>query len=291
MFATATLAARIERVECSMLVELAASAAHRHAETPFLQPVGGGVALHIGVESPSNKLAGLGFGDAPDAATLDVIEQAFAARGTALQAEVSSLADPSVVRTLARRGYELIGFENVLGLALGAGATAHPSDASIEIARAEPGDTAATAAWMDAVVTGFLHADSFDGPPSHESFDREAMERILGDVFEAASFERYLARVDGEVAGGASLRLENGVAQLAGAATLPAYRRRGVQTALLRYRLGEAARRGCDVAFVTTQPGSKSTENVQRFGFSILYVRAIMVRPVVTTPDDPAPRT
>ena len=36
--------------------------------------------------------------------------------------------------------------------------------------------------------------------------------------------------------------------------------------------------RGCDVAVVTTQPGSKSTENVQRFGFSVLYVRAILVK-------------
>ena len=69
-----------------------------------------------------------------------------------------------------------------------------------------------------------------------------------------------------------------GVAQLAGAATLPEHRRQGVQTALLRHRLLDAARRGCDVAVVTTQPGSKSTENVQRFGFSVLYVRAILVK-------------
>jgi hypothetical protein len=46
----------------------------------------------------------------------------------------------------------------------------------------------------------------------------------------------------------------------------------------LRYRLQNAAQRGCDVAVVTTQPGSKSTENVQRFGFSVLYVRAILVK-------------
>jgi len=279
MFTTATLASRIERAECSMLAELAACAARRHADQLFVQPVGGGLALHMGVESPSNKLAGLGFGEPPTAAELDATERAFAARGAALQAEVSSLADPSVLRTLSQRGYHLIGFENVLGLPLGAATASAPGDSPIEIVLAARGDSEATTAWMDAVVTGFLHPDTFDGPPSHESFDREAMERIMGDVFEAASFERYLARVDRSVAGGASLRLQEGVAQLAGAATLPAYRRRGVQTALLRYRLGEAARRGCDVAVVTTAPGSKSTENVQRFGFAILYVRAIMVKP------------
>jgi len=35
---------------------------------------------------------------------------------------------------------------------------------------------------------------------------------------------------------------------------------------------------GCDVAVVTTQPGSKSQENVQKHGFELLYTRAILVR-------------
>ncbi len=68
------------------------------------------------------------------------------------------------------------------------------------------------------------------------------------------------------------------MAQLCGAATLPAHRRRGVQGALLAARLAEAREAGCDVAVVTTQPGSKSQENVQRQGFDLLYTRAILVR-------------
>ena len=279
MFTTATQAARIERAECSMLTELAAAAAQRHPDRVVVQPAGGGVAVYMGAGSPSNKLAGLGFGLPPTEAELDAAEHAFTSRGAPLQAEVSSLADPSVLRTLSRRGYELIGFENVLGAPLDREAAEHVLDPTIAITRAERDDRASTKEWMDAVVTGFLHPDAYDGPPSHESIDREAMERVLGDTFAAASFERYLARIDGNVAGGASLRLDDGIAQLAGAATVPKARRKGVQTALLRYRLREAARRGCDLAAVTTSPGSKSTENVQRFGFAILYVRAIMVKP------------
>lgn len=279
MFTTATLASRIERAECSMLTELAAAAAERHPERVVVQSVGEGLAVYMGAGSPSNKLAGLGFGPPPADAELDAAEHAFASRGAPLQAEVASLADPSVLRTLSRRGYELIGFENVLGLPLGRDAAESVHDPAIEIARAARDDQASTRDWLDAVVSGFLHPDTYDGPPSHESPDRDAMERVLGDTFAAASFERYLARIDGVVAGGASLRLDNGIAQLAGAATVPAARRKGVQTALLRYRLRESARRGCDIAAVTTSPGSRSTENVQRFGFAILYVRAIMVKP------------
>lgn len=43
-------------------------------------------------------------------------------------------------------------------------------------------------------------------------------------------------------------------------------------------RLAEARDEGCDLAVVTTQPGSKSQENVQRLGFELLYTRAVLVR-------------
>ncbi|MGZ5378887.1 MAG: GNAT family N-acetyltransferase, partial [Mycobacterium sp.] len=47
----------------------------------------------------------------------------------------------------------------------------------------------------------------------------------------------------------------------------------------LAARLVDAAAAGCDIAVVTTAPGSKSQENVQRRGFDLLYTRAILVKP------------
>ena len=84
--------------------------------------------------------------------------------------------------------------------------------------------------------------------------------------------------IPGEIAGGGSIRITERVAQLSGAATLPAHRRRGVQSALLRARLHDASRQGCDLAVVTTEPGSKSQANVQRVGFALLYARAVLIR-------------
>jgi GNAT superfamily N-acetyltransferase len=276
MFTTASLAARIERAECTMLMELARAAAARLGRGEVVvAPIGGGVAVHTGAGSPANKLAGLGFANLPPAADLEVIEQAFALRRSPLQVEFASLGDPVIPRMLSRRGYELIGFENVLGLPLDVATLEEIGTGAITVERAGPDDTST---WMDAVATGFLHPDTFDGPVSHESFSREVIEQVFGDTFATPSFERFIARNGGVVAGGASLRIHQGVAQLAGAATLPDHRRQGVQTALLRHRLLDAARRGCDVAVVTTQPGSKSAENVQRFGFAVLYVRAILVK-------------
>jgi hypothetical protein len=52
---------------------------------------------------------------------------------------------------------------------------------------------------------------------------------------------RYLALREGRPAGGAGWRPADGLAQLTGAATLPAHRRKGVQSALLAARWPEPA--------------------------------------------------
>jgi hypothetical protein len=49
------------------------------------------------------------------------------------------------------------------------------------------------------------------------------------------------------------------------------------QAALLHARLAHARAAGCELAAVTTQPGSKSQQNVQRLGFELIYSRAILV--------------
>jgi ribosomal protein S18 acetylase RimI-like enzyme len=167
----------------------------------------------------------------------------------------------------------LVGFENVLGRALDA-RTVWPERAGLELARC--GDEELEA-WMDVVVSAFAALDA-QGVASHESFPREALERAIRDMTGARGCVRYLARRAGALAGAASMRIADGVAQLCGAGTLPEHRRRGVQGALLERRLADAAREGCDLAVVTTLPGSKSQENVQKRGFELLYTRAILRR-------------
>ena len=278
MFATGSLARRIERAEASLIAEGAQAAARRTAGArAFATRLGGGTAAYTEPDAPFNKVAGLGFEGVPDDSELDAVERAYAERGASVLVELSSFADPAVGRRLTQRGYELIGYENVSGLALDPRAVSEPPlPAGLTIRRVDAADAPA---WLDTVITGFLHPDVYDGLASHESYARDVAERSVEDMSAVSGFERYLAWRDGSVAGGASFRSFGGVAQLCGSATLPAHRRRGVQSGLLRCRLAEAARRGCDVAVVTTQPGSKSQENVERAGFSLLYVRAVLKRP------------
>lgn len=275
MFATASLAKRIERAEMCMVVEGARAASRRVAQAQMIiRELNGGAAVFVEAGAPFNKVTGLGFDGVPAPAVLEEIERAFAERGAPLQFEISTLGDPDIARMLTKRGYELMGFENVLGFPLSA-ASRFDAVAGVEVSRARDDESGA---WLDVVATGFMSPDVFDGPPSHESIPRDVLDRVFGDTIAAAGFERYLARRDGSLAGGASFRIDEGVAQLSGAATLPEHRRQGVQTALLRHRLSEAASRGCDIAVVTTVPGSKSQENVQKAGFVLLYARSVLVK-------------
>jgi GNAT superfamily N-acetyltransferase len=59
--------------------------------------------------------------------------------------------------------------------------------------------------------------------------------------------------------------------------TLPAFRKRGLHTALLHARLAAAVAAGCDLALVHTTPGAVSQNNALRAGFQLVYTAIAMV--------------
>lgn len=269
IFTSTDLAKRIELADCEILTE-GARVAGRHSPDTFARPICGGTAAYAGPNAPFNKIAGLGF-EPLEASELEAIEREYAQRECPVQIELATLTDPSIMQTLVSRGYQPMGYENVLGF-----------DLSRDI---EPGadiDIQADSdldAWITLIVDGFASVDT-QGVASHEHFPREAAERAIGDMVACPGFTRFTALLDGAPAGAASMRLASDLAQLTGAATLPAHRRRGVQSALLAHRLRLAKDAGAELALITTLPGSKSQENAHKRGFELLYARAHFVKPV-----------
>lgn len=276
VFCDTGLAARIERVEAQLIAEAAGIARRRRGDgAGFVIPVAGGVATFAEPDSPYNKVAGLGFGGLPGAAALDEIERAFAEHGAAVSAEVAHLADPELIGLLTERGYRLGAFENVLGrrTALLPHEAAAPE--GIEVRPSGPDEIDA---WVDLITDAVMHPDT-QGIPMEE-FPRDVLERAERDSTAVEGLRRYVALRHGEPAGGAGFRAAEGIAQFTGAATAPAHRGNGVQTALIAARLVDAAAAGCEFAVVTTQPGSTSQQNMQRRGFDLLYTRAVLVKEV-----------
>jgi GNAT superfamily N-acetyltransferase len=279
MFADSTLARRIERAEAAMSAAMAESVCRRSGAESAVVPIGAGFAICAGPGSPFNKIIGAGLDAGPlDEDALDTAEGTFAARRVPVRAEICVLAHPEVFAAFSRRGYVFETVEHVLGMSLPAsgGPSVSPKEA-IDILHVE--DEAGSNEWIEALVEGFAVPDVTETGVTGESFPADVLRETFSNQRDVERFHRYLARFDGRTAGGGGLYLGGGIGFLCGAATLAAFRRRGVQAALLRRRLDDAAAAGCDLAVVTTAPGSTSQQNAQRRGFALLYARAVLVRP------------
>lgn len=267
MFVPQDLAARIDRAEARL--SLAVATAARTAD-PALSvhtlAIGGGAAVLLRPGSPMNKLIGLGFTGPLDPDLLATIESTWHRHHEPVRVELSSLADPAVAAQLGDRGYRLRGFEHVLARPLTPADAERPLPPELHLSDDDP-------AWLATLVDGFASPDGSATPI--DPVGRESLDEIMRDFAAAPGFHRYTARIAGTIVGAAAMRIDDGIALLCGAATLPAARRRGVQAALLAARLRDASRRGCELAVVTTEPGSLSQHNVTRQGFALAHVRAI----------------
>jgi hypothetical protein len=83
----------------------------------------------------------------------------------------------------------------------------------------------------------------------------------------------FVARLEDKVVAAAALFTKEDVAYLAGASTLPEFRSRGCQQALIGHRLGEAL--ACSIVTVTTAYASPSQNNLERLGFRVLHTKTI----------------
>jgi len=225
--------------------------------------VAGGIAFFGGVDYPVNQTVGMGLGGEVTAADLDRIEDFFRSRGVASTVVVSPLADESLRAVLGQRGYAIAEFNSVLIRRIDPEEPfTMPAGVTIERVTAET-----LQPWMYAIAKGFEQ-------------DIVVAEEVFGGFAALPGALAFLARIAGNVVGGCGGRVipEARVAALFGTATLPEYRRRGVQTALIAQRLHEAAKAGCEYAVVCTHPGSGSQRNMERRGFRLAYTKVVMSR-------------
>jgi len=221
--------------------------------------VGGGVAVRAGPGSPVSQA--LGLLAEISAADLDRIEELL---GTPSQVELTPHAHPSLPRLLGERGYRISEWHQMLARPL---ETAFPEAPSgVEVSRLRPGDEPA---WAGLVAASFQEKDE---PPAGDA-------RLVLATTTAEGAACFIARVDGQPAGGASAFVSaSRAAVLSGAGVLPRFRGLGVQRALIAARLRYAKEMGADVAASSTLPNSVSQKNLERFGFRILYPKVVLVR-------------
>lgn len=267
-FADIELARRLETTDALAAVEFARAWAHQNSFTGEVSlPVAGGYAGFGGVDSPLTQAFGLGLNGPVTDQDLAAMEEFYRARGAPVNIETCPLADPSLLRLLNERGYHPIEYSNVFVRELTeADSRVRPDPtAKVRVRRAAQ-DEAESYSLL--VTRSFL--ESAEIPPG--------LKDVFLSCFHAERAFFFFAEVDGIPAGGGMMSIHRGVASFGGAGTLPEFRNRGVQTALLLARIAAAAESGCDLAMVATGPGTGSQRNVERMGFRVVYTRLKFLR-------------
>ena len=234
-----------------------------------VEPIAGGYAIYCGANSHVTQAVGLGLSGYVSAEQFDRLERFYFSREEPVRVETCPLADPSLFEQYSQRGYRVTEFSNVMARDVIKQRSIKAN--GIEVRRASRGELEL---WTFTVAQGF----SENLPVTQQILDVMRMFAMAKDT------ECYLARIEGRVVGGATLALRGKIAGLFGASTLPEFRKRGVQTALLHARLERAEQVGCELAVSLALPGSISQRNITRQGFQTLYTRVKFERVCPTAP-------
>jgi len=254
------LAQRIETAEADAAVAGAEAMRDvQHSANAAVEQIAGGFAVYCGANSPVTQAVALGLHGPVTKEEFDRLEEFYFSRGETVRVETCPMADASLFQFYGERGYRVTEFSNVMARPVETDqAWTAPPGVEIRLAAPEEIDL-----WTLVVSQSF--AEQF--PVTQEMLSVMKMFAL------GRKMECYLARIDGRVVGGATLSLRGKTAGFFGAGTLPEFRNRGVQTALLLGRMWRAVEAGCDLAVSLALPGSLSQRNITRLGFRTLYTR------------------
>jgi len=219
----------------------------------------------------ANQACGLGLAGPVSAGEIDRLVAFYVGRGVEPKIEVCPFADPSLLAGLAARGFTLREFEVVLARVIAPGedlaaALPHGWPAAVEVVRVDPEDDAAVRRFVDVSSSGFLRDQTVP----------EALEALAWRVARHPRCDSFEARCDDQVVAGGGMETGEGVACLFGASTLPPWRGRGIQQALMVRRMQRAVERGCRLVTIHSDPRIATARNASRLGFLPAYTKVVL---------------
>jgi GNAT superfamily N-acetyltransferase len=265
----------VSRVEDAMAAERSAFADGMAALRPDggagWLPVAGGRVIFTGAGFFSNRAMAMGLRGPVSREDIERVESFYTAHGVPSQIEIASLVDRSLIGLLNQRGYRLLRFRNIYAQALCPHKITHAeSDTRSTVVEIHAVDASTAAVWSTTLLDGFGY--------THVA-DRERVATWNRMVSSLPGVTALVAMRDEVPVGAASVMVLGATAVLGGAATLPAWRRRGVQRALIEARLAVSVHAGCELAIITADPGSSSGRNAERTGFQLVYNHVDMRAP------------
>lgn len=254
MLLTQELYETLARAELDGIRDGVATAARLYPETDVSSiEVAGGLVVFAGVASPLSKAYGVATLAPANHSDVGRITRFYDARGTTARVFTTPFTDPALLRGLVADGYAPATYDNLL-LAADADAHALRNDNVAVLSDLE--------SWIRASVQGFADRRGV----AHDN----TQARIVVSTPEVIALE---ARYDGAIVATAALSLRAECAGLFAGSTVPEYRGRGWQVALIRDRIARARDAGARIIYAAAAPDGISERNFHRCGFTTLYTR------------------
>jgi GNAT superfamily N-acetyltransferase len=231
-------------------------------------PMVGGFLVLCGSGHFINRAVGLAIGEPFTPQMAEEIERSCREAGVSPAVEVTQVSDQSLAQVLRARGYAETATRQVFALDLDAWSA---GDTNAQVVIEVVGRTSLPT-WQHVSALGWGHSD----PLVRSANDSFAAAVLAGEN------ETLLLAYDAEdrrPVGCASLTTQDGVGTLGGMSTVPSTRNRGVQTALVNYRLRMARDAGCDIATSSPITETASARNFVRLGFEFSHEQVTLELP------------
>src|SRR5262245_35907859 len=214
------------------------------------------MARHLPVPN-FNSVVGLRAGDERE---IEALTGWYRAEGVKVRFEiVPGYYDRAIGHELARLGYYQSAFHTSLVCAPQLATPAAAAGIAIE--------RVADAAGLDEFLS--THAAGW------QIVDEAGFKANVRGWLRQPGWSLYLARCEGTPAATAVLYIADNLGYCADAATHPAFRGRGLQTALLHRRIADASAAGVDFVCSGADFLSQSHRNMERAGMRVLFVRSL----------------
>ncbi len=221
----------------------------------------GGALVSFGPGRYVNRAIGLGFGGTAAGEVLGALDEFYGSCGMSPSVELAPLAEPALLPALTAAGYVLERFRNVY---------AH------DLTRLAAPDGHAIVPFTAEMADDRKRILSDDAP--HGTHARRLSDEFCDASSRFAGTHDFMAFVDGAPAACGSLTVSDGVGWVGGAATLAARRGKGLQSALISFRLRLAHELGCELAAATALADGQSAHNLSRLGFQLLYTQVVLTK-------------
>jgi GNAT superfamily N-acetyltransferase len=226
---------------------------------PMVTPVADGYAVFHGPDAMSSFAREVGTSRPISGKELSILEQFYADHSCPVRVWVSNRTHSSLLEMLHGHGYATRSHSVNWFRSLDSDPI-HCQQPNIEVL---PVTGQLHENWIQTVAAGFFE-DNESVPPTEISASFFDLFFALGC---APDDQAFLARIDGDLVGGAVLNVADGIAMLRTASTRFAHRNAGVEQALLAARLTCAREQGARMAVSQTPPSGPSAHNLRKFGF------------------------